>query len=183
MPSIGESSDTGGGIRLGRPGAWLLLRSLPAVAALAASHGGHKGWAWSFLVSSAWADWGVGRVAMRQGWRMPEELVPLEALVDFSAFVWTPLLLAWAGGLGLESFPASLLFVLAGAWRLARFQIQGLVQGRYVGLPVTYNGYLFPAVALFLHALWPKGRTPAFNLFFLVAAAAMVSRRLRIPEF
>jgi len=38
-------------------------------------------------------------------------------------------------------------FILAAASAWPAFNTEGLVDGRYRGLPVTYNGYLFPAVA------------------------------------
>jgi hypothetical protein len=72
-----------------------------------------------------------------------------------------------------------LLFVFCGLFRLVRFVRQGLVDGLYFeGLPVTYTGYAWPAIAgIILSPLlyWAP-------LLLLPLCWAMLSKRVRIKR-
>lgn len=73
-------------------------------------------------------------------------------------------------------------FVLAGAFRLARFAAEGLVNGGYRGLPVTYNGYLIPLTGILTATVlpYPGWVWPAA---LIALAGLMVSTRFTVPEF
>ena len=99
-----------------------------------------------------------------------------------TCFVVTPVLLATSStGTSPAVLAASIIFFLAAVYRLARFDVEGLQSGRYAGVPVTYNGYVFPAAALASYGLpgWSEG---LFIIAMLAMSALMITRRVTIPE-
>jgi len=163
------------------PRMWLCLaRSLPAIVALTVSAGG-SALPGVCLVLAVWADACAGWVARRAGWSQSPAGVALEGLVDCVSFVAEPAAFVASLCPRRELVPALALFVLGGIYRLARFQVEGLVSGGYRGLPVTYNGYSFPAAALALFYL------PGWNAFAVwcvllpLVAGLMVSTFI-VPE-
>ncbi len=66
-----------------------------------------------------------------------------------------------------------LIFALAGIWRLVKFVKNGLSENFFVGLPVTYTGYLWPLLIL-------MEKIPHHNLLILILAWAMNSKHIKI---
>jgi len=181
-PTTGPSSADPEAFRPGIFGGLILLRSLPGLAAIALSLQGRLWAAGAFLVLAVWADVALGWLASRRKWEKGNSQKQIEGFVDFLCFLWAPVQFAVA----LCPHPALWalvpVFILAGAFRLARFNVEGLVGGRYRGLPVTYNGYLFPLAALASHYLSPRATPFIFGGLFLLLALLMASSVLRIPE-
>lgn len=171
-----------GDFKLGPLGAAISLRALPGALAAGFALDRQQVAAGICLVLAVWADVVVGFLAGRMGWRKGESQVQMEGLVDFLCFVTAPLVFC----LTLHRSPlvqlSSLLFLLCGAYRIARFNLEGLNEkGGYTGLPVTYNGYWFPLVALLeQYVPLPPGLVWGGTLILL--SFLMVTRRMTIPE-
>jgi phosphatidylserine synthase len=165
----------------------ILARAVPAVAALGLCQAASARDPMPLIAAGIclpvciWADILIAWAARRRGWVKGVSQIQLEGFVDFVCFIWAPA--AWILAVSPETLlwaPAGA-FVLAGCYRLARFNTEGLVAGRYRGLPVTYNGYLFPAAALARHFLAWDGSW-FFGLLFLIVGALMAAGGFSIPE-
>jgi phosphatidylserine synthase len=181
-PTTGPSSADPEAFRPGTLGWLILLRSFPGLAAIALSLEGRLWAAGAFLALAVWADVALSWLASQRKWAKENSQKQIEGFTDFLCFLWAPVQFTvalcphpvlWA------LVPA---FILAGVFRLARFNVEGLVGGRYRGLPVTYNGYLFPLAALASHYLFPRATPFLFGGLFLLLALLMGSNILRIPE-
>jgi len=133
------------------------------------------------LVFCVWADVLIAYVARRRLWEKSDSSLQLEGMADFICFVVAPGLLAFMQVPAPSTCIALLIFILAGAYRIARFNVEGLIDGKYAGLPVTYNGYIFPLLSL-IAAYTPYGM-PAYFIAMMIVSAAMATRYIRIPEF
>ncbi|MDQ3678882.1 MAG: CDP-diacylglycerol--serine O-phosphatidyltransferase [Actinomycetota bacterium] len=104
----------------------------------------------------------------------------LDSLADLVSFGVAPALLMYLSVL--HSLPAAagigacLVFVLCGAWRLARFQTAEQSRRHFVGLPIPLAGVA--AVAL---ATWPPQR--GFALAMLLALSLLMMSRLAFPTW
>ncbi|MBL9218805.1 MAG: hypothetical protein JNG82_09975 [Opitutaceae bacterium] len=162
--------------------AWLTLRSALALSVVALS-GDQSRWVGAAgLVGCVWVDALAGWLARKRNWPRGAFAGPAEMLADFICFVWAPVTWVTARNGGVLVWLAAGVFVLAGAFRLARFAVEGLVGGGYRGLPVTYNGYLVPLAGGLVTTVLPY---PAWVWpgVFLGLAALMVSTRFTVPEF
>lgn len=161
---------------------WASLgRSLPGVAALIFSVWGSPLAAAVCLVLAVWIDVIVSWWARRAGRAQTELGISIENLADCVCFVAAPAAFALSGCMDRRIAAPLFVFALAGIFRLARFQLEGLVHGGYRGLPVTYNGYLFPALALILFH-WPLWNSLlVWGPFLLIVSALMVSKFV-VPE-
>lgn len=160
----------------------VLGRCLLGLAIVGAAHLGAALVASASLVLCVWVDALTGH-AFRRRFAKGQATEALETLGDAICFIWAPVeVMALATGPSWTLAIAAPVFVLAAAWRMARFTVEGLEAGRYVGLPVTYAGYAFPAAVLLAH-LWPAASAAIFLILCLVLATLMVTRRLHIPEF
>lgn len=99
----------------------------------------------------------------------------LDSLADLMSFGVVPAMALYVGPLG--GVPLGLIvclgFLLAGAWRLARFPLV-MQDGHFVGLPIPVAG-----VAVMLLVLWRPGTGLA--LLIVVAASALMVSTLRFP--
>jgi len=129
-----------------------------------------------------WADVALGWLSSQRKWAKGNSQKQIEGFTDFLCFLWAPVQFTVAFCPHPALWVLASVFILAGAFRLARFNVEGLVEGRYRGLPVTYNGYLFPLAALASHFLFPRGTPFLFGGLFLLLALLMASSILRIPE-
>lgn len=159
------------------------LRCTPGFASLVMSWTGRTAWAAGFLVLAVWADAAAGVIARRRKWPARPEHVHLDALVDLTCFVWAPAQFFAVVDPSIPVLSAILLFAFVGIYRMARFRAEGLMDGKYRGLPVTYNGYLIPLAALAAKHAGPSWDTEIRVAALVLAAALMVSSKLRIPEF
>lgn len=138
-------------------------------------------WAGLILVVCVWFDTLTGWYFRRRGPKSPSTSA-LEIYADVVCFVAAPIQFALALLVSLWPLALMPVFLLAAVYRLARFQVQGLVGKGYVGLPVTYNGYLFPLAGLAIH--FASNWADAILAVLLVATSAlMVSSRFIVPEF
>lgn len=130
------------------PVRWILLRSLLAWAIIAAAAISPHWWTAAGLVGCVWIDAFAGWHAKRTQVTRSRFAIACELLADFLCFVWAPVMWITAHGAPWQTWLAAGVFVLAGAFRLARFQVEGFVRGGYRGLPVTYCGYAVPLIGV-----------------------------------
>jgi len=135
------------------------------------------------LVACVWWDSIAGWIARRRGWPRTSSVIQVEGFADALCFVITPALMAAAAvrctG---PAMTAIALFVLAGLWRLARFNVEGMVDRGYAGLPVTYNGYWIPLAVLMERQLPCLPDAVWYGGVLAGVSVLMVSRRFTTPE-
>lgn len=107
----------------------------------------------------------------------------LDSLADLVSFCVAPSFLFYAralSGSGVIGLAAVLVMVLAGALRLARFNVEG-PPDYFVGLPTTAAGGI--AAGLWLLSAWSgiNPPSPVWAALLLVLALLMVSR-IRVPK-
>jgi phosphatidylserine synthase len=73
-------------------------------------------------------------------------------------------------------------FVAAGAFRLARFNVEGLAGSTYRGLPVTYAGVLVPLAVLVSGWTEVVSQATAVALVLALMAPLMASSRFKTPR-
>ena len=161
---------------------WLsMARSLPGILSLAFSGLSRPALAGWSLVVAVWADAAAGWLARRLGSASTASSGQMDGVVDCLCFVAAPACFAMCTSPRRELAPAIVVFVAAGLFRLARFQVEGLVSGGYRGLPVTYNGYIFPAAALLLF-YEPGWDAVLFWYVPLILSAGLMVGTFRVPE-
>ena len=166
-----------------RPYGWLiLLRSLPGLVSIVLSGLESVVWAGALLLGSVGADLLVSWHAKRRGWEKHESELEIEGFVDFTCFVWAPLQFGFVLFSPVALVIPAVVFALAGMFRLARFNVEGVVAGGYRGLPVTYNGVLFPIAGLLSHYVDGMAAVAGFDAMLLTLAALMASGRFVTPE-
>jgi phosphatidylserine synthase len=168
--------------RLGRRGQLIALRSVPGLAAIVCAARNLALPAGLALVVAAAADLAVASVAARFAWVETESDVQIEGLVDFTCFVWAPVAFAWSIAAGWHVLAAAMAFVAAGAYRLARFNVEGIVGRGYRGLPVTYSGVVVPAAAALGVSIAPPVAGIALAVAFVLLAVLMASGRFITPR-
>ena len=134
------------------------------------------------LVACVWMDAVAGWLARRRTWLHSPFSRQSELLADFICFIWAPVAWVAADGLDWPAWAGAGVFVVAGAYRLARFQAEGLVRGGYRGLPVTYNGYLIPLAGLLAATILPWSQW-IWPVVFVILAGLMCTTRFVVPEF
>jgi phosphatidylserine synthase len=137
----------------------------------------------ALLILCVWLDALAGWVGRSQGWIKGPLDIQMEGFSDALCFVVTPALLV-ASAVNYRPLPMLILpvFVVAGVWRLARFNVGGPLTHGYVGLPVTYNGYWVPAAVAIGQHWHGIPETVWYGLVLGVVSALMTSRRFVIPE-
>lgn len=169
---------------LDRYGWLILLRLLPGAVAIPFALYGRFLVAGICLVLAVWADVLVGGLARRRGWPRRVEHREVEGLVDCCSFVVAPVFFVLIQCHVPLVLGAALLFLGCGIFRIARFNVEGLdVDGKYTGLPVTYNGYSLPLLAVASHFAGSEVAAPLFAGGLFLFSFLMVSRHVRIPEF
>lgn len=101
----------------------------------------------------------------------------LDSLADAVSFAVAPCVLGLSTGRGWHLGLAAAAYLLAGIYRLARFNSTPFT-GCYEGLPITAAGVAFPAMYLLGFPAWPPLAKAAA---FLILAALMASR-IPIPK-
>lgn len=140
---------------------------------------GHLGWGVALILLAAVLDGVDGLVARRFG-LSGQFGSNLDSLADMVAFGVVPAYMLTQGalsGVPVLGGLASVLFALAGAWRLARFP---LVENRdhWVGLPIPTGGFLAASAAAFGSGL-PAGLVLAIT----VGLAALMISTVPFPNF
>lgn len=96
----------------------------------------------------------------------------LDSLSDLVSFGAAPAVIVWKTSLnilGLWGYLIILLFVAAGAFRLARFNVT-VMSGSYLGLPITLAGSIIAFVSFFTH------NTLFLSILLVVSAFLMISK-------
>lgn len=170
--------------------AWLtLIRATPGLVSIALALSGRPLYAGIALVLAVWCDAGLGFLAKKRAWEKGATHRQLDTCVDIVCFVWAPvqfvnaLVVAQSSTLTIVFVLATSVFIFAACFRVARFNVEGLVNGRYRGLPVTYNGYIFPLTAPIAHYVPALDAAILFGVVFVLTAALMVTTRISVPEF
>ena len=163
--------------------AWfILLRALPGLGCIALSNCQQTLAAGMLLVLAVWTDVTLAWVARKRDWEKGATHIQVEGFVDFVCFIWAPVAFVLAQDGCRFALYATPLFILAGCFRLARFNVEGLLARRYRGLPVTYNGYFFPFAALGLNYFPAINSGAVYALLFSLIAVMMASGRFTTPE-
>jgi phosphatidylserine synthase len=163
--------------RVGRRGQLIALRGVPGVVAIGCAYRELAWWAGTALVVAAAADLAVASVAARRAWRVTESDVQLEGFVDFTCFVWAPVAFALSVAADWPVLAAAAPFVAAGVYRLARFNIEGVVGAGYRGLPVTYSAVAVPAAGLLGSYVAPRSTDMVVAGTLVLLAILMPSSR------
>lgn len=100
----------------------------------------------------------------------------LDSLADLVSFGVAPMVIIWNMGLsqtGIIGHMAATLFVLAGAFRLARFNVS-CEKGVCTGLPITIAGGTL-ALSVFIHCIFNEGNLTYEHLLLLGAVALFLA--------
>jgi phosphatidylserine synthase len=152
-----------------------ITRAIPVFIAVSLAFNRQYASAAGALVVAVWCDAAVGLVKKRA---VPDKnfQLHLEGFVDFFSFVASPVFFLLLIEHGIAMHMAAFIFTTAGMWRISRFNVEGLRDGCYRGLPVTYNGYLIPLVYFIVTVF----KLAAYQVFIfggvlLLVAGLMVS--------
>ena len=160
----------------------VMLRCVLGLTSISAACAGFAAVAGALMIGAVWSDAVTGWISRR---RRPksESTRALERYADAACFVASPVALALAcAGPAPTLVVMCAAFVVAAVYRMARFDVEGLRDGFYAGLPVTYNGYVFPVAALAALA-GPGWASLSFFVAMVSTSVLMVSRQLKFPEF
>ncbi len=157
---------------------WFTFASLVCgMLALALALSGMARWSGIALLVSVIADWLDGRIARKLDQSSRFGLY-LDSLADICAFGFAPVAIALVlTGVSAPLLVAGALFLAAGAYRLARFQV-GTPSGGFEGMPITANGVLFALALLFARPAWYALLFPAM----LVACAALMASTFKVSK-
>jgi len=158
------------------------LRSAPGLLAIVAAVRGWLVAAGILLFVAVASDVLADSVADRRGWKRDRCDVQTEGFVDFVCFGWAPFQLAMAVSDSAWVVAFGLLFVVAGGFRLARFNVEGFCRGGYSGLPITYSGVIVPAAAALGSSLEVLSPALVLSLVLALLALAMASGRFVTPR-
>ena len=171
---------------LGAGFAAIALLTVPQLAGWGSPGGSVAVW---LIVLAALFDAIDGPVARRRGARVIGWGKELDALADLVSFGIAPAVL-WGVSFPLASRGAVAavggLYVLAAAWRLARFLTQEPARGRFTGMPITAAGLALSAFWLFENVTrgGVEHAVPGLALM-IICSLLMVSRIVydKFPEF
>lgn len=94
----------------------------------------------------------------------------IDNVVDGMVFILIPAI--WYS-ISQELSIATFIFVIAGILRLVKFVRNGLSGNFFIGLPVTYTGYVWPLLIL-------MNQIPYHNIILVILAWAMNSKHIKI---
>jgi len=155
----------------------------------------YLGWPGPWVPTAVWlivlagiVDAVDGPVARRLGSGRMTWGAEFDALADIVSFAVAPAVLVVAASPPSALpvvLPAAGIFVLAGAWRLARFLRTGpgVGRGRFAGMPVTGAGLLVAAWWLFTRELDQEGLFPAGAVGAMSVTALLMVSRLPYDKF
>ena len=142
----------------------------------------------AFIVCAAFFDFADGRVARKMGISSPLGL-ELDSLADLVSFGVAPAVLIWKAQLarfGVLGLLAVLVFVLAGALRLARFNVLSQAgtpaQKWFVGLPIPGGCLLALTAGAGHHVRGLGGASPGVAAFTMLVAAALMVSTIPFPS-
>ena len=114
-------------------------------------------------------DWLDGRVARKSG-KLSKFGVYLDSLADIVTFGVVPVGILFSLERSLFICVAGMWFVVAGVYRLARFQMTTGVK-HFVGMPITVNGLILGLLLI----LYPNIYSTVAPWYFILAGILMVS--------
>lgn len=140
------------------------------------------------LVAAGILDAADGPVARRFGALPAPWGRQFDALADLVSFGLAPVLLLGAAmppSWSHLTAAGGAVYILCGAWRLARFlwTAEGMAPGRFEGLPITGAGLALAAFWLFEAGRWGALRHPGAALVLLVAGSILMLSRLPYRKF
>ena len=161
------------------------LGAASAMAAMAMAAQGHGRIALTLLALSLAADRMDGAVARARG-EQSAFGVQMDSLADLVAFVVTPAVIALSTHwLSAAWTPLLVLYVLAGTWRLAHFNVAGLEEDDtgawFRGQPTTDTAAWFLVLAVVAVHLAPRAAATLLAVVFAAGSVLMVSA-LRYPK-
>jgi len=160
----------------------ILLRSLPAFAAVYFSALRHFFIASCLLIISVILDFFVGVIKKKIRNQNREFQLHLEGLVDSLSFGVSPGIFVFLQEPNPALFTAVFIFCAGAMFRIARFNCEGLINGCYRGLPVTYNGYIIPAVYFLIRFSGFPKPSVFYIYILLIVTLLMTSSKIRIRE-
>ena len=107
--------------------------------------------------------------------------IELEGLVDLLSFGVAPALLAFTAVPQWWMGVVASVFTLSAAYRLARFNCEGIMEGYYRGLPVTYPGAILALIYLIMWSIDSLNWLPlTLAVLLLATSVAMIAPQLRV---
>jgi CDP-diacylglycerol--serine O-phosphatidyltransferase len=111
----------------------------------------------------------------------------LDSLSDLVSFGLAPSLLAWHLGLrnlGWIGIVIALLFLSAGAYRLARFNITTGQTVEYTGIPITVAGALLSLYTIYVNLadMSDNALIERFTLFFMIVLSYLMVSKFKIRK-
>lgn len=158
-------------VKLGLKDAVTLAGAAAGVASIGLSLKQNPALAGALIAIAAFLDYSDGLVARRQK-QQNEFGKQLDSLADAVSFAAAPVALALSTRNDLLTLLAAIAFACAGAFRLARFNLQ-YEKGVYYGLPIPAAALLLVGVALFAQQ---------FTAGALVALAILMASEFRIKK-
>lgn len=112
----------------------------------------------------------------------------LDSLSDLVSFGLAPSLIAWhlsLRGLGWIGIIIALVFLSAGAYRLARFNISTLSGNTFTGVPITVAGSLLSLYSIYaiVADIVNNPFSAKFTVFFMFVLAYLMVSKLKIKKF
>lgn len=112
------------------------------------------------------------------GYQLKKEL---EGLTDLLSFGVAPALMAFLATPQWWMGVAASVFTLSAAYRLARFNCEGIIKGYYRGLPVNYPGALLALIYLIMWSTNSLTWLPlTFTVLLLASSVVMIIPQLRV---
>lgn len=158
-----------------------LLNAVFGVLSIIYAVNGHYTQAAVMILIAAFLDGIDGRVARRLN--IVSDLgKELDSLCDLISFGVAPALLIYssilsANDLGTLSMAITVLFIICGAYRLARFNVLN-ISGYFVGIPITLAGFLTALFALFF-----KEISYAFTAVFMIVLSILMVSTIKVKKW
>lgn len=108
----------------------------------------------------------------------------LDSLADLVSFGVAPAILVYAfktTHFGMVGLLLTLLFVLCGAIRLARFNVLNITD-YFVGVPITAAGSLLALIAI-METILKKNISPTIFAITIVVLAFLMVSRIKVPKY
>ena len=168
--------------RLSSFGRWTLARALPGFTGIMLAVDGELKWSALSMTAASAADLIVDSVAGRLKTERSASDIQIEGFVDALCFVCAPVVLILAASSSFSTRIACGAFTCAGIFRLARFNVIGVSESGYLGLPVSYSGIVVPTLLLAEHYLPENADGWLIAGGLALLSALMVSRRFVVKR-
>ena len=117
--------------------------------------------------------------------------IELDSLSDFISFGAAPAVLFYSlklHGLGKWGWVLGFVYIMCGAFRLARFNVEGKTQEReyYTGLPIPSSSITLVSYTLFCHEIWGELRFHEILITMIIVFSALMVSEIAyetLPKF